>query len=888
MHARGIESNAPARHGTRAASGPRHGTVRTPRLVFAACVFAARSLTSEVALAQAISPPTLVQDVAPAYPASASGDAAEVVLLLTVDRDGHVSDAKVVESGGDAFDAAALDAAKRLLFAPAKKNGAPVAARIRFRFRFAPPPPRQPATSPPPSTPAAERVAPGQLRVAVRTARDAPIAGAAISVERIDGAAAPIARTANERGIATFEDLPRGRYRVRVESPGYEAAGYEEDVRSGTGTDATYRLSEPAKPTEVVVRGEKAQREVTRYTLTPQDIVKSPGTNGDALRAVENLPGVARPPATTGALIVRGAAPQDTSVFVDGTVVPLVYHFGGLTSVIPTEALERLDFTPGNFGPEYGRALGGVVNVGLKSPRTDRVGGLAKVDLLDARVFAEGPISERVRFLVGARRSWVDAWIAPVLRQTGNGVATAPVYYDGQALLEVDVSPTTTARVAFFGSSDALRLTLSAPDPSDPVPGALGVRTDFWRVQARLESRFGGDRVRLTNMVSWGQDVLAVQQGGLFLDIDSRPLNYRGEARVRAASNIAVIGGMDLQQTTADVSIRVPPQGAATDAPSPTFARPPAVVTQNGSASYLPAAYAGVEWKPSPSLKILPSVRVDYAKEEKRWDVSPRVNARWDITRGAYRTALKGGVGIYSQPAQPYEAIPPYGTPHLLSNRSMHESIGVEQGLAPGLSVSVEGFVKVLDHLVVPAEAAGSAISGVSYANTGTGRVVGAETFVRLRREGVSAWIAYTLSRSERRDRDGGPLYLFPYDQTHILTALATYAAGKGWELGARFRFISGNPATPYVGGVSDLDAGAYAAVPGAPFSTRLPAFHQLDLRVEKSWTAGEFRLAAYLDLQNVYNRQNPEGLTYNFNYTRSAVMAGLPILPVLGLRGEL
>jgi hypothetical protein len=37
----------------------------------------------------------------------------------------------------------------------------------------------------------------------------------------------------------------------------------------------------------------------------------------------------------------------------------------------------------------------------------------------------------------------------------------------------------------------------------------------------------------------------------------------------------------------------------------------------------------------------------------------------------------------------------------------------------------------------------------------------------------------------------------------------------------------------------------------------RLPSFYQLDLRVDKSWMFPKFSLGLYLDIQNVYNKQN-------------------------------
>ena len=66
------------------------------------------------------------------------------------------------------------------------------------------------------------------------------------------------------------------------------------------------------------------------------------------------------------------------------------------------------------------------------------------------------------------------------------------------------------------------------------------------------------------------------------------------------------------------------------------------------------------------------------------------------------------------------------------------------------------------------------------------------------------------------------------------------------------------------------------------------PAFHRLDVRIDKTWDFKAWKLTAYLDLQNAYFRQNPEGRMYNYNYSRSDAVKGLPILPILGVRGEL
>jgi outer membrane cobalamin receptor len=289
------------------------------------------------------------------------------------------------------------------------------------------------------------------------------------------------------------------------------------------------------------------------------------------------------------------------------------------------------------------------------------------------------------------------------------------------------------------------------------------------------------------------------------------------------------------------------------------------------------------EWSPISSVKLLPGVRFDYARDARQATIAPRLSARWT----AGETTLKGGVGVYHQPPQAYESVAPFGTPGIRSARALHYGAGVERTFGR-VELSIDAFYKHMDDLAVQGAAATRTQSGVAYTNDGEGRVYGTELLLRYKADDrFFGWIAYTLSKSERRE-GAGAWHDFQYDQTHILTALGSYQLGRGWEVGGRFRYVTGSPYTPNVGGVADFDAGAYAPIPGAPFSARSSAFHSLDLRVEKTWSVGRGKVAAYADVQNVYNRRNPEGATYNFNYTRSQSIVGLPILPIIGVRGEL
>jgi hypothetical protein len=245
---------------------------------------------------------------------------------------------------------------------------------------------------------------------------------------------------------------------------------------------------------------------------------------------------------------------------------------------------------------------------------------------------------------------------------------------------------------------------------------------------------------------------------------------------------------------------------------------------------------------------------------------------------------LRAGVGLFSQPPDYTETLKGYGNPRLSAVRALHYGAGVEQSFGRYGMLSLDGFYKQLSNLVVNGQS-----EAATLVNRGKGRIYGLEVLGRLQPVGrLSGFVAYTLSRSERNDRDGTGYRLFDYDQTHILTLSGNLRLGRGWTFGSTFRLVSGNPATPITGSLYQANLDVYLPTYGATNSTRDSAFHRLDMRIEKRWTLGRGALTWYLDVQNVYNHQNSEGKAYNFDYSRSKDNPGLPILPSIGLRGEL
>jgi outer membrane receptor protein involved in Fe transport len=391
------------------------------------------------------------------------------------------------------------------------------------------------------------------------------------------------------------------------------------------------------------------------------------------------------------------------------------------------------------------------------------------------------------------------------------------------------------------------------------------------------------------NTVSWGITDSDQAFGTNGFASTAHDFTLRSDLRAELAPAITLNAGIDAVALIDDIHAKFRPYPASNAPPSPFFARPSRSASTTATL-VRPAIYAGLEIRPFDGFKLMPSVRADYTHDTEQVTVDPRLGVRWDVVQAPRRTTLKAGAGIYHQPPAIEQSNDLVGTRGVQSNRAIHLSLGIEQELAPGFEVSLEGFYKRLDNLVI-AESDETRLIGARFVNTGEGRVFGAETLIKYKPMGgrFFGWIAYTLSRSERRDDASQPYRTFSYDQTHILSAVGNLGLGRGWTLGARFRYITGAPYTPYLGGLVDLDAGAYAPIEsGQLYSARIDGFHQLDLRIEKEWDFEAWKLTAYLELRNVYNHANAEGVAYNYDYSKHDTASGIPFLPVLGVRGEL
>lgn len=828
---------------------------------------------------------------------------ASVILTIEISATGKVSNVTIAQSSGDAaLDDAAVKAALRFEFEPAEVDDKPAPAKITYRYEFVPP-----KVEPKPAALEADvRVLGGGLR------RERP--RVILAPER-DASATREARV-DDRGHVLFDDLPPGTYEVRVVlDDGTVASRAREELAPGKKLHASYDVvaEAPQHPAtapieEVEVRGRpRATREVVDYAVRADQGKKIAGTQGDVLKVVQNLPGLSRPPVGSGQIVVWGSSPTDTRVYVDGVDLPALYHGGGLRGTLNSDLVSTIDLVPGAYGAEYGRGLGGLVRVESRTlPRGTH--GYVGLDTLDGSAFVSTELHERVRVATAFRYGWLDRVLPLTSAPDVGDYFPIPRYRDAQLKATIDLRRHESVDAVILVSSDALDRTVPSADPSKRR--VEGTTSSFWRAYARYTNVSADGHGTTTVTPFFGQDATTRSQRfgetPAKLAVNSDRYGLRASFRSNVIrKRLSVTTGLDtlgtMSHVTREGSLTLPPREGDVS----VFGQPPGDEYaidpfRTHVLDVGPHVHADVKIGP---VTVTPGLRLDafliegdkrstptpnvppigYSRLETA--VDPRASARWELTP---RVALTAAYGSYHQAPQPEELSTVFGTPALALSRATHITVGESLRITETLSLDVVAFDKRLTDLVVRSRRT-NPLRDTLLTQNGVGRSYGVQLFLRQELwRGFFGWASYTISRSTRSFDDEVDSRPFDYDQPHVLSLIASQEIGP-WGIGARFRYASGNPRTPVTGSVYDARYDRYDPVFGPHNRSRIPAFWQLDLRVDRSFSLGRsLRALVYADLQNITNRENAEEITYSPDFTKRGFITGLPFIAVVGARMEL
>ena len=251
--------------------------------------------------------------------------------------------------------------------------------------------------------------------------------------------------------------------------------------------------------------------------------------------------------------------------------------------------------------------------------------------------------------------------------------------------------------------------------------------------------------------------------------------------------------------------------------------------------------------------------------------LSPRLSLSYRLTDGVY---LSGNAGLYYQ-------LPPYTglgfkdnngklvNKYLRYMRVSQESIGLSWRPRNTFELSIEGFYKKYDKIPfsivdgIPLACKGNdygVIGNEALSSTSQGRAYGAEILMKwLIAKKLNLSSSFTLFKSEYGNNKESEYIASAWDNRYIFNMSGTYNFPHNWSLGMKVSCIGGAPYTPY-----DIDKSSLVTAwnaQGRPYydygqynTGRLPAFGQLDVRVDKTFYLKRCMLGFYIDLQNVTN----------------------------------
>lgn len=698
----------------------------------------------------------------------------------------------------------------------------------------------------------------------------------------------------DREGRFHFDAVPEGDFRFVVNLTGYERLDQWDSAsaRSSAGVRTLYLPKVSYQVYETTIYGKENKRDDSTRSLKASVAAKLPGSNGDPIKAVQNLPGVSRAAGFSSQVVIQGAAPQDTRYTIDGHEVPIIFHFGGFSSVVLPEALDRVDYLSAGYGAENGRALGGLVGVWTRKPERDRFKGFAYADLINAGGAIETPVGETGALTVGLRRSYIGNVLKAVAKETGEedfSLTAAPSFQDFTLVYDQPLSARDDFRFDFVASQDSFDFVLKESPENDPkLRGNFESKTSFIRLIPQWTHRHGSQTTSRWSL-GLGRDWIKFLLDDQYFRLYLNTITVRGEVEEKWSQSFTSYFGMDHSLGWATVALNLPAYYAEGGVPNPVSTGAQRRVNVNSSSHKL-GAYWNNDLKLNEFWSIKPGARFDYFTQIKEGDVSPRFSIRRELSPFS---SLRLATGLYYQPPREQETNPDIGNEDLQAPRAVHLALTYDrdfrEGASNGWSLQGGPFARVFDRLVIPSSAVvtkNGVASPENYNNEGRGRSFGLETLLRLDANPWSGWISYTLSKSTRK-QPGRPWNSSQYDQTHNINLIVGRDLPLNWRASGRFRYVTGNPLTPVTGAVFDSDNDAYIPIRGPYYSERVNAFYQLDIRVDKKWIYDRMVLTAYLDIQNITNRKNVESVSYAYDYSKRADVTGLPIIPSIGLKGE-
>lgn len=689
--------------------------------------------------------------------------------------------------------------------------------------------------------------------------------------------------TADLEGNFRITGIEPGFIRLMVSSVGYETRITEEImVTNARVANITVRLRATEISLEAVeIKASPFERSqespVSLRRLSIREIERSPGSNRDISRVIQSLPGVAFTPSFRNDVIVRGGGPNENRFFLDGIEIPNINHFstqgasGGPLGIINVDFLREVDMYTGAFPANRGNALSSVLEMRQLNGNSQEMNYRATVGASDLALTMDGPLSPSTTMILSARRSYLQFIFGLI------GLPFLPTYNGFQFKTNTSLGKGELSFVG-IGAIDQFELNLDANE------------TD--------EQRYLLETLPVNEQ--WNYAIGGVyrhyRQNGFDTWVLSRNM-LRNFSYKHQENNVALPRIQDYVSDEIENKFRY----------ERLFSRNAYRLMLGGGAEYarFNTIFTGQDYLEGELFQFSNNAQIDLFK----WSLFSQVSRSFSnnslILSAGLRTDASNFNSIMSglqrqlsprfsaslrlQPgfflnfnAGRFFQLPSYTTlgyaapDGSLANRNNGLRYISNDQLVAGIEVlrqqsgrfTLEGFLKqyrhypfsLRDSISIGSRPADFGVFGAEeVVSTGQGRAFGLELLYQEQDlMDFNILLSYTYVRSEFKG-SGNQYIPSAWDNRHILILTLQRPLPRNWEAGLKWRYSGGAPFTPWDLELSSIPAAWDARGQAYPDYSRfnqqrLPAFHQLDIRLDKQFYLNRWSLMLYFDVQNVYN----------------------------------
>ena len=754
----------------------------------------------------------------------------------------------------------------------------------------------------------------GAIAGIVRDAAGQPVGGV-----RICALDTPVCATSDAAGVFQMPDLRTGSYRLEVIPPtGLPFTSEPVAVRAGLdgsveivlpkvdGLEQMVTVTAPAFQAPVEIRN-------SGFLASPREVLKSAGAQQDVSRYVQALPGVViGSNDTRNDIIVRGGSPLENLFVVDNVEIPNINAFanfasaGGTISILDAELLQDVTFLTGGYPAPYINRTSSVLQVTQREGSREQFGGWATLGFAGTGAILEGPIggSGKGSWVVSARRSFLDVFTQDL------GFGGVPVVYTVNGKAVYDVSPRDRVWLVNIAGVDDIRLGLTDETDLDEELANFDIRYSGWRSATGFNWQrvFGTRGVGLLG-VSHSEAKVGQQVKDLVRDtasppgtseeiIANAPIVYaedsrEGETTVKYDLTMYLPFVDKVQAGGSFKVFRVRYDAASPYGNDTPYSPVPGIdpfALSTSFRSYQTGAYVQATKSVMPRVTLTLGGRLDHYSVLDEVRFSPRAGATLNLTSDLALNASYGH--YYQQPAFLFVSAFPQNAA-LQPWRADHYVTGLAWSPRPDLRVTIEGDRK--NYREYPVAATVPTLSLANIGDTfdvreilfpldsvGRGYSQGVEAFVEKRLTDKAYGQAnLSFSRTRHAGLDG-VLRPGSFDYPYVFNVVGGYRLTPKWELSVRGSVLAGRPFTPYDEAISAAQRrGVYdlSRVNGE----RAANYARLDVRVDRTFTVGGQPLNVFAGVQNVTNRINFGGYSWNRRTNTSEFGEQQGIFPILG-----